>query len=249
MATKLKQLSGYLRLGDIVRIQDAENVNHIAVCVESDGHPEYPFCCMVVSDTKQERGEYWPERYERLGNVNEVVGMLALMGRPRINTQDIIDLLPDPTWMTMEESRRYRAGSKLQLDAIPYPTLGSLRREDAKSGSSTKRASDFRKALEKHVKKLVTKKAPAAKKAVGKRRPRLHNRLGFRVSQADVQYAIGGVRGKASLRSIANFIAKAHPDADMRRLRHNCASLLINMHKAGSLKRSGTKGSYSYTLD
>lgn len=76
----LKQLSGPLRLGDIIRVLDKDHHNEIAVCVESDGHPEYPYCCMIVSLPEQARVEFWPARYERIGNVNEVVGLLERTG-------------------------------------------------------------------------------------------------------------------------------------------------------------------------
>lgn len=79
----LKQLSGPLRLGDIIRVLDKDHQNEIAVCVESDGHPEYPYCCMIVSLPEEARGEFWPARYERIGNVNEVVGLLERPGARR----------------------------------------------------------------------------------------------------------------------------------------------------------------------
>ena len=78
---KLKQHGPKLRVGDIVRVLDPESAGDIAVCVESDGHPEFPYCCMVVNDHLQDRTETWPAHYVKLGNVNEVVGVMDVMRR------------------------------------------------------------------------------------------------------------------------------------------------------------------------
>lgn len=80
MKPVLQQLSSPLELGDIIRVLDKDHHGAIAVCVESDGHPEYPYCCMIVSLPEEARVEFWPARYERIGNVNEVVRVLH---RPR----------------------------------------------------------------------------------------------------------------------------------------------------------------------
>lgn len=67
-----------LRLGDIIRILDkCEGYEgEIAVCIQSDGHAEWPYCCMVVSNKEESRSEYWPVKYEIIGNCNEVVELL-----------------------------------------------------------------------------------------------------------------------------------------------------------------------------
>lgn len=68
----------HLRVGDVIRVLDLDFCNEIAVCVESDGHTEYPYCCMLMSNTKHEREEFWPTEYVRLGNVNEWVLALGM---------------------------------------------------------------------------------------------------------------------------------------------------------------------------
>jgi hypothetical protein len=85
MSKKLQQHGGHLVAGDIIRILDAESAGAIAVCVESDGHREYPYCCMVVSDRDREREELWPAEYVKLGNVNELVGLLEVLRTPALS--------------------------------------------------------------------------------------------------------------------------------------------------------------------
>ena len=84
MSKKLQQHGGHLVAGDIIRILDAESSGAIAVCVESDGHREYPYCCMVVSDRDREREELWPAWYVKLGNVNQLVRILEVLHTPTL---------------------------------------------------------------------------------------------------------------------------------------------------------------------
>ncbi len=74
MAT-LKQKGPKLKLGDLVRIQDEGREGELAVVVEDDGHKEYPWCCMTVTDREEMRVECWPEKYDRIGNVVEMVAL------------------------------------------------------------------------------------------------------------------------------------------------------------------------------
>ncbi|MBL8002863.1 MAG: hypothetical protein JNL05_12980 [Flavobacteriales bacterium] len=77
MAKKLLQQKGpRLHLGDVVRILDKGMEGDIGVVVEIERHSEWPWCCMLVNSPDNMRTEYWPEKYERLGNVLELVGVL-----------------------------------------------------------------------------------------------------------------------------------------------------------------------------
>jgi hypothetical protein len=84
----LKQTSGYLRVGDVIRVTDREYLGEIAVCVESDGHAEHPYACVVLSGNKQDREPIWPNRYIKLGNVVENV---ALWERERLRVVELAD--------------------------------------------------------------------------------------------------------------------------------------------------------------
>jgi hypothetical protein len=66
-----------LRLGDIIRILEKDLLHEIAVCVEADDHIDHPYCCMIISNGINAREEYWPTKYERIGNINECVTMLT----------------------------------------------------------------------------------------------------------------------------------------------------------------------------
>lgn len=73
---KLQQKGPKLKVGDIIRVLDDDNEGHIAVCIQNDGHEEWPYCCMVIDDKEQERDEYWPIKYERICNAVQMVGMI-----------------------------------------------------------------------------------------------------------------------------------------------------------------------------
>ena len=77
MAKALKQKGVRLKLGDVVRILDKGMDRSIAVVVEADSNEEWPWCCMVLDSPDKMRTEYWPVKYERLGNVVEMVGLAA----------------------------------------------------------------------------------------------------------------------------------------------------------------------------
>ena len=79
----LRQRGGLLNVGDIIEIRDRTDGGHFygltAECVESDGHPEYPYRCTVrlpegmeahrnvVSEEIDEDAmiyeDYWPAHY------------------------------------------------------------------------------------------------------------------------------------------------------------------------------------------
>lgn len=84
MANKvLKQKGARLRLGDVIRILDKEQEGVIAVCIQDDGHDEYPWCCVpiVATSTTEQREEIWPAKYERIGNVVEMVALTEDAGQ------------------------------------------------------------------------------------------------------------------------------------------------------------------------
>lgn len=72
-----------MRLGDVVRIQDKGMEGELAVVVQDDGHVEYPWCCMLIATKApdQQRMEFWPIEYERLGNVVEMVALCQEAGQ------------------------------------------------------------------------------------------------------------------------------------------------------------------------
>lgn len=97
MATKIcKQTTGHLRVGDVLRVLDKLHLGEIAVCVESDGHEEYPFACVVLSGKDQDREPIWPTRWVKLGNVVENV---ALLEREMLRLKELaykMDRMPKP---------------------------------------------------------------------------------------------------------------------------------------------------------